>query len=146
MPTTSRLVAAVCLALLAYVLSRVVMPLMPEGMNFGYFIYVNMGLGVLIGWNVIGSRAGRGTTAAINNGLTGVVALIFWGLFVQGCYEMFDQAMNNRFDGPFEALVAILEIAAEYALILLTPTFILTALLGGALSGLATECAWRRWR
>lgn len=146
MPTTSRLVAAICLALLAFVLSRLIMPLMPEGMNFGYFIHVNMAIGILVGWNVMGSRVGRGTTSAINNGLTGVAALIFWGLFVQGCYEMIDQAMNNRFDGPLEALVAILEIGTEYGMILLTPTFVLSALIGGALSGLATEFAWRRWR
>lgn len=146
MPTTSRLVAAVCLAFLAFVMSRQIMPLMPEGMNFGYFIYVNMAIGVLVGWKVMGSRAGRGTTSAINNGLTGVAALVFWGLFVQACYEMFDQAMHNRFDGPFEALLAILDIGAEYGLVLLTPTLILTAAIGGALAGLATEQAWRRWR
>lgn len=146
MPTLSRLVAAVCLALLAFILSRQIMPQMPEGMNFGNFIYVNMLLGILVGWKVVGSRAGRGATSAINNGLTGVAALVFWGLFVQACYEMVDQAMHNRFDGPFEALLGILEIGAEFGLILLVPTIILTALVGGALSGLATEFAWRRWR
>lgn len=146
MPTTSRLVAAICLAFLAFVLSRQIMPLMPEGMNFGYFIYVNMAIGVVVGWKVMGGRTGRGTTSAINNGLTGVAALIFWGLLVQACYEMINRALSNRFDNPFEALLAILEIGAEYGMILLTPAIILTALVGGALSGLATEFAWRRWR
>lgn len=145
MPTASRLVAAACLALLAFVLSHQIMPLMPEGMNFGYFVYVNMVIGFLVGWTVMGSRAGRGITQGINNGLTGVAALIFWGLFVQGCYEMIDRAMHNRFGGPFEALVAILEIAVEYGIILLVPIVILTSLIGAVLAGLATEAAWRRW-
>ena len=146
MPTSSRLVAAICLAILAFVLSRQIMTLMPAHMNFGYFVYVNMMIGVLVGWTVMGSRAGRGMTAAINNGLTGVAALVFWGLCVQACYEMVDQAMNDRFDGPFEALVAIFEIGAEYGMILLAPTVILTSIVGATLSGLATEFAWRRWR
>ncbi|WP_424986285.1 TrgA family protein [Microbulbifer sp. S227A] len=146
MPTSSRLVAGLCLALLAFVLSRQIMPLMPEGMNFGYFTHVNMGIGLLVGWIIVGSRAGRGTTTAINNGLTGAAALIFWGLFVQSCYEMVDQAMNNRYDGPLEAIVAIFGIATDYARMLLVPTVIGTALLGGAVSGLATEWTWRRWR
>ena len=146
MPNAARLVAAVSLALIALVLSNLIMPLMPEGTGFGYFVPVNVVLGILVGWIVMGKRAGRGTTPGINNGLTGVAALIFWGLFVQGCYEMFRQAMRNRFDGPFEAVLAIFEIAADYGMVLLTPSIILTALIGGALAGLATEFAWRRWR
>ena len=50
-----------------------------------------------------GQTRGRGWTAGINNGLTGVASLVFWALFVQGCYEMFRLAMRNRYDGPFEA-------------------------------------------
>lgn len=146
MPNAARLVAAVSLALLAFILSGQIMPLMPEGTGFGYFTYVNVLLGVLVGWIVMGKRAGRGITPGINNGLTGVAALVFWGLFVQGCYEMFRQAMRNRFDGPFDAVLAIFEIAADYGLILLTPWIIATVVLGGVLAGLATEFAWRRWR
>jgi hypothetical protein len=146
MPNAARLVAAACLALLAFILSGLIMPLMPEGTGFGYFTHVNVVLGVLVGWIVMGKRAGRGTTPGINNGLTGVATLLFWGLFVQGTYEMVRQAMRNRFDGPFEAILAIFEIAADYGIILITPTIIATVLVGGVLSGLATEFAWRRWR
>lgn len=146
MPNAARLVAAVSLALLAFILSRLIMPLMPEGTGFGYFTHVNVFLGCLVGWIVVGKRAGRGTTSGINNGLTGVLALLFWGLFVQGVYEMMRQALRNRYDGPFEALLAIFEIAADYAMILITPAFIATLVIGGVLSGLATEFAWRRWR
>ena len=86
MPTAARLVAAMSLALLAFIVSGQIMPLMPDGTDFGYFTYINMALGVLTGWIIMGKRVGRGTTAAINNGITGAVALLFWGLFVQGCY------------------------------------------------------------
>lgn len=146
MPTASRLVAAACLALLAFVLSRQVMPLMPDGLDFGYFIPVNMAIAIIVGWKIMGGRAGRGAMAGLYNGLTGIAALIFWALFVHACYEMVDRAMQNRFDDPVEALLSIFEIGAEYGAVLLTPTIVLTAVIGGALAGLATEFAARHWR
>ncbi|MBE1282157.1 MAG: TrgA family protein [Rhodobacteraceae bacterium] len=146
MPSAARLVAATCLAIIAFIVSGQVMPLMPEGTDFGYFTYVNILIGFLCGWIVMGKRAGRGTIAAINNGLTGIAAMLFWALFVQACWEMFWRAMRNRYDGPFEAIVAIIELGAEYGLILLVPNIIATLLIGGLVTGLLTENASRRWR
>ena len=146
MPDAARLVAAISLAIIAFIVSGQIMPLMPEGMDFGYFTWVNVAIGVVVGWIVMGKRAGRGITPAINNGLTGVVALVFWGLFVQGCYEMFDLAMHNRYDGPFEAVGAIFKIGLEYGIVMLEANIIITLLVGGVLAGLATEFAWRNWR
>lgn len=146
MPTAARLVAAASLALLAFIVSGQIMPLMPEGTNFGYFTYVNIALGVLTGWIILGKRAGEGRTAALNNGITGVVALLFWGLFVQGCYEMIQQAMRRVYDGPFEALLAIIKIGAGFGMTILVPHVIATLLIGGVLAGFATEFAARRWR
>lgn len=146
MPTAARLAAATSLALLAFIVSGQIMPLMPEGTDFGYFTYINMALGVLTGWILMGKRAGLGRAAAINNGITGVIALLFWGLFVQGCYEMIRQAMRRNFDGPFEALLAIFKIGTEFGMTILVPHVIATLLIGGVLAGFATEFAARRWR
>ncbi|SDD80899.1 TrgA family protein [Ruegeria marina] len=146
MPTAARLVAAICLAVLALVVSQQVKPLMPEGTDFGYFDFVNMGLGLLCGWFVMGTRAGRGISAGITNGLTGMAALVFWALFVQGSYEMFRLAMRNRYDGPFEAVLAIFEKGVEFGAVLLAPNIIWTLLAGAVICGLMTEVAWRRWR
>ncbi|MBK0328399.1 TrgA family protein [Rhodobacteraceae bacterium F11138] len=146
MPNAARLVAATCLALLAFVVSGQVMDLMPAGTGFGYFTWVNVTLGVLVGWIVMGKRAGRGTTAAINNGLTGAVVLVFWALFVQGGYEMVRQALRNRFDSPLEAVLGIFRNGADFAAILIAPNVLAAIVIGGILAGLATEQAWRRWR
>jgi len=146
MPTGARLTAALCLALLAFILTGQIMPLMPEGTNFGYFTPLNIGLGLVIGWVVMGKRAGRGTVPAINNGIGGVAVLLFWGLFIQGAYEMFRLAMRNRYGGPFDALSAIFTIGLDYAIVIFVPEIIVTVLIGAVVSGLATESAWRRWR
>ncbi len=146
MPDAAKLVAAVGMALLALIASGMIMPLFEEDTNFGYFVHVNVVLGALVGWLVIGSRAGRGTISAINVGLTSSVVLVFWGLFVQSCNEMTRLAMKNRFDGPFEALVSIFEIGAEWALLMSTVTVWTTLLVGGVIVGIASEYAWRTWR
>jgi len=144
-PNAAQLVSALCLAFLAFIVSGQVMPLMPKGTDFGYFTLVNMTIGVFCGWIVMGKRAGRGVTASINNGLTGMAAMMFWALFVQGAYEMFDKAMHNRYGGPFEALSAIFVIGMGYGRMILVPNILFTLLIGGILAGLAADYAKKKW-
>lgn len=146
MPTAARLMGAVCLAVVAYFISQMVMPLMPESTDFGYFVPVNIFLGLCVGWIVMGSRAGRGTTAGINNGLTGVFVLMLWGIGVQAINEMMRLAMRNRYDGPFEAIVAVFQIGAEYAVIIATVPIGIALVISAVISGLLTEFAGSRWR
>lgn len=148
MPNAARLVAALCLALLAFIVSGQVKELMPEGTYFGNFTLVNVILGLVVGWIVMGrrTRTGPGLTNAINNGITGVAVLVFWGLFVQGVNEMVELAMRNRYGGPFEAIIDTVRIMAEYGLILLAPNVIATLVVAMVLSGLATQFAARMWR
>lgn len=138
--------AALIIGILAWVVSLQIMPLMPESTNFGSFIYVNVILGIVTGWMIMGKRAGRGITAAINNGLGGAMMLVLWGLFVHSCYQMFDRAMSNWYNDVFSAIAAIFQFMAEYALILLDPKVMMCLVFGGVLAGLATEYAWRTWR
>ncbi|WP_170475418.1 TrgA family protein [Ruegeria arenilitoris] len=145
MPTAARLVAATCLLVIGFLVSSMIMANGEEGKSYGYFPVVNMALGVACGWTVMGKRAGRGWTAAVNNGLTGVASLVFWGLFVQGTYEMVRQAMRNRFEGPFEAILAIFEIGVGFAEQLWASEIILTLVIGAVVSGIMTEIAARRW-
>ena len=146
MPTASRLVAAVCLIVLAFIVSGMIIENGEEGKDYGYFTLINMGLGAACGWGIMGKRAGRGWISGINNGLTGVASLIFWALFVQGCYEMFRLAMRNRYGGPFEAILAIFKIGIEYGKLLIYPEILIAFLVGAVVSGLATEQANRSWR
>lgn len=146
MPTAARLIAALCLAVAGFIISYMVIPLMPESTDFGYFVPLNMALGLIVGWVVMGRRAGRGATAAINNGLTGVFMLMLWGIAAQSCYEMFRLAMRHRYDGPMDAIAAIFEIGAEFGLMIATAPIGLTLLACALVSGLVTEYAGKHWR
>ena len=146
MPTAARLIASVCLLVIAFLVSSMIIENGEEGKSYGYFTIVNMVLGVVCGWVIMGKRAGRGWTAGINNGLTGVASLVFWGLFVQGSYEMVQQAMRNRFGGPFEAVLAIFELGIGFASQLGAVEILITLAIGAVISGLLTEGAARRWK
>ena len=145
MPNAARLTAAATLAILAFIVSGQIMPLMPEGTAFGYFTPINMAIGITCGWIAVGPRMGRGWTSAVNVGLTGAFLMVFWGIFVQAANEMTRLAMRNRYDGPFEAIIAVFQIGAEYALIMGTTTIIGTLVGGGIITGLAAEYSWRKW-
>ena len=146
MPTAARLMGAVCLAVVGAIISYMVMPLMPESTDFGYFVHVNVVLGILVGWIVMGSRAGRGFTWAINNGLTGVFVLFLWGILLQAINEMMRLAMRNRYDGPFEAIAAVFQIGAEFAVIIATVPIGIAFVVAAVISGLMTEYASNQWR
>ena len=146
MPNAASLFAAIGLAIIAFVVSGQIIPLFPEGKDFGYFTVVNMIIGLAVGWTVMGPRAGRGWTPGINNGLTGMAVLVIWCLFVQGCYEMYQRALRNRYDGPFEAILAIFEIIYEYALLIAVPNILITLVVGAFAAGAVTEYVSRIWR
>lgn len=146
MPSAARLVAAICLAVFAYIVSQLIKPLMPEGTDFSHFDTINVLLGVVIGWVAMGNRAGRGTTAGINNGMTGIFLLMLWGIGVQAAIEMTNLALKNRYDNVFEAITAVFQIGAEYAVQIATVEIGITLFLAAVVAGLLTEFAAKRWR
>lgn len=149
MPDAARLVAALSLAVVAFLLSGLVMDahVAAQGeTNFGKFVYVNIVVGLVVGWVSMGKRAGRGVSSAITNGTTGVFLLVLWGLLIQAGNEMTRLAMRNRYDGPLEAITAVFKIGAEWGLILLDGPIIAAMLAGAFVSGILTEYAWRTWR
>lgn len=146
MLTAPRLVAAVLLAVVGYLASELIKPLMPEGKDFGYFSYLNAVLGAFTGWIVIGKRVGRGVSPAIGHGFTAAVALAFWGLFVQSGNEMLRLALRRRYDGPLEALTDMFRIGIEFAVTMATVPVWGTLLLGGILAAFMAEVASRHWR
>lgn len=146
MPTAARLVAAISLALVALGVSVMVMARMTEITNFGWFVQVNLGLGLVIGWMLMGPQARPGLAATLNNGITSAVVLTVCALAVQGGYEMFRLALNRRYHGLGEAIGGIVRNMIDYAQVLANPEIPAALLLGGLLAAAATRFAARMWR
>lgn len=145
MPTGARLVTAVLFAGVGWQASEIIRPLMPEGTDFGWFNEVNVVLGLLCGWIVTGSRLGRGYPEGVSAGLTGLGALVFWALFLQSFNEMLKLALERRYDGPVEGIIAIFKIAIDYGTDVLYMPLIMFLVGTSILIGLIGEICARRW-
>lgn len=145
MPTAGKIVAAICLGIVGWIGSELFRPLMPEDTNFGWFNFVNLGLGVVCGWRVTGRRLGHGYATSISAGLTGVGALVFWALFFQSLNEMLRLALDRRITGLMTGINKMFEIATEFALTMLDGTLIGALLAGGFLVGVIAEWVAKRW-
>jgi hypothetical protein len=146
MPNAAKLFAAISLAVVGWIASDLVKPLVPFSVDFGWFNVVNATIGALIGWLFLGPRAGEGMTSAINNGVTSVVALTIVGLLVQSTNEMVRLSFARRYDTPIEAIAAIFEIALGYGAIMMELQVILSLVFGGVVAALVAEMVGRRWR
>lgn len=150
MPNAARLTAALTLGCVAALLSACVMPLFEAyrgtDVVFGSFVYVNMAIGVWVGWTSLGARAGRGRAAALSNGASAVLLLVFWALLVHSGSEMMRRALRGQYDGPLEALNGLMQVGMEWALVLLAGSTLAVMGLGACATGLLTEFASRRWR
>jgi hypothetical protein len=146
MPTAGKIVAAIAMAVLAWVASDMVRSLMPPETAFGVFNWVNVVLGCVCGWVVAGKRLGYGYRYGISAGLTGVGALVFLALLVQSFNQMIADSLRRRYEGPFEAFQGMFNIAVDYGQYLLDGPLWMVLLGGGFVIGIIGEWAEQRWQ
>lgn len=146
MPTAAKLIAAILWAALAWYTSQLIKPLFPEGSDLGLFAEVNAAIGLVIGWQVAGSRAGGTWSAAISYGITATAALVLWCLFLHCFAEMVRLSLRRVYDGPVDALVGVFALMVENGRLMLDGQVIGTLVVGGIIAGILTEMAARRWR
>lgn len=146
MPTAARLSGAVLTAALAWLISDLVRPFLPEGTAFGWFNYVNAALGFIVGWRFTGRHAGKGKILAISSGVTAVFILSFWAIGLQALNEMLRLSLRGAYKGPFQALENMFGIALDYGAILLNPEVGVTFVVGGVFIALVVEAINRVWR
>lgn len=145
MPTAARLMGALLFAALAWVLSDMIVPLMPEGTQFGHFHKVNLAIGALCGWQIMGSRVGSGYQAGATVGLTAGLSTVVVCLLIHSIVVMIDKSMALRYDGPMEGVADVFNLAFEHGLIMATPAIGAVLFAGSMIAGVITEWTGRRW-
>ncbi len=150
MPTIPKLIAAVMVAFIAWIGSGLVKTevlAVYETYNFGWFVWLSVGVGLLCGWRVLGRHADGtvGLATAASVGVTAVAATVFWVLFLVSANEMLRLALARRFNGPVEAIQEIIPIAGEYGQFMMHTDIIVTLVVGGMIAGLLTNVAARHW-
>lgn len=145
MPTAAKLVAGILMAGLAWYVSELVKPLLPDETPTPLLSEVNALVGLIMGWRVMGSRAGDGYRAALGYGLTAVAATVFWCLVIWAGREMTIRSTRLRYDGPMEGITDFFALCVQYGALLGDQTVLITMAVGGLVVGLASEWASRRW-
>ncbi len=145
MPTASKVIAAFFFAALAYLVGDLVKPMLPEGTRVGLLNITLAVIGFLSGWRVSGGRAGFGTWAGFGYGVTSAGMIIFWGIFAFSGHKALQYSLDRRFDGPIEAIQAMIGFGIEFVILLATPTILGTLFIGGLFGGWITEWVAKRW-
>ena len=144
MPTAPKLIAAILFALLAYFVSDLYKPLLPEGTQVGLLSPVNALIGAFVGWTVMGRRAGDTMRAALGYGLTTMAVIVFWSLLVWSAYIMVRRSTRLYYDGPIHALQDMFSLMVSYAALGATWEVIGSLVVGSLVFGWLTEQVARR--
>ncbi|MDV7144439.1 TrgA family protein [Tropicimonas sp. TH_r6] len=146
MPTAAKLFAAIGFALVAFFASEIYKPLLPEGTQTGMLSMVNTVIGALVGWSVMGRLAGKGRYAAIGTALRTIAVFLFYVLVLWAGVEMLERSTSLHYEGPTEALTAMMELIAEYFLLMISEPEVPIVLVGGGiLAAFLSDWAAERW-
>ena len=145
MPTGGKLIGALTFAFLAYFITDLVKPLLPEGTRVGLFSQVNAFLGLLMGWTIMGKGAGGSYRKSFGYGLTTLAATAFWCMLFWAAYDMLQKSLDLRYDGPVEALQEMARTFIDYATLSSEQTIVIAAVIGALFMGWVTEFFARRW-
>ncbi len=146
MPTAAKLVAALSFAFLAWVVCIIVEGVMPEDQRVGYLYPVSIAAGALAGWFVSGAAKRAKYYEAASTGIRTAVTATFIALLAFSVATMLSIAMRGRYRGPMDALLDIVNQFIDFGMMLFAAPVIVALLFGGAIAGMVTESAGRRWR
>lgn len=145
MPTGGKLIGALTFAFLAYFITDLVKPYLPEGTQVGLFSPINAFVGLLMGWTIMGKGAGASYRKALGYGVTTLAATAFWCILFWAGYDMLQKSLDLRYDGPIEALQEMARTFIDYAKFGTERTVLVAAVIGALFMGWVTEFFARRW-
>jgi hypothetical protein len=145
MPTASKIISALLMAFLAYFVSDLYKPQLPEGTQVGLMSPINALFGFVMGWRLIGRGAGKGMRVAISYGFTAVAATLFWAILFWSAYRMTVLSTRGRYSGPSEATQDFFSMAGEYVLLLNKPDIYGSLIVGAIFVGWLAENVARRY-
>jgi hypothetical protein len=146
MPTGAKAMAAISFAVVGWLVANAYVPSMPEATRVGYFREMTALLGAIVGWKVMGNAVGKGYVGAVGSGWKTVIVLVFFALLSFGIWEMLQQSVKMVYDGPMEAVLDVFNRMLERSQPLFSVSVLLVMTIGGAIAGVLTENASRRWR
>ncbi|MBA3909094.1 MAG: hypothetical protein C0524_04220 [Rhodobacter sp.] len=146
MPTGAKAMAAITFAVAGWMTANAYVPNMPEAQSVALFREIVAVLGGVVGWRVMGNSVGKGYVAAAGSGWKTMIVLVFFALLLFSTYEMLQESVRMRYEGAGEAIIDVFQQMWKRSEGLLSTTVIAVMAIGGAIAGILTENANRRWR
>jgi len=140
-----KLFAAVLIAVLGWVAADRVGGYLPPEVQQGLLRPISAFLGIFVGWKFLGKRIGGTINAAIGIGISSSVVLVLACMLFFSGNEMLRRSLRKSYDGPFEALQGMMQIAMDFSIYLAKPDVIGVLIIGGIIAGLMVEAVSRRW-
>ena len=146
MPTGAKLMAAVCFAVVGFIMANYYALNMPDASSAGAIREGAAVIGAIIGWTVMGPTAGKGYVEAAGAGIKTAVILAVAALFLLAMREMLVNSVKMRYDTAMDAFLDVFQMMATRSQAMVSLGVFGTVLLGGIVAGLLTENAARRWK
>lgn len=146
MPTAGKAAGAITFAIVGWLIANAYVPGMPDSGAAGRIREYSAVVGVFVGWTVMGNSVGRKYLDAIGYGWKTVIVLVFFATLCFSILEMAVQSTRQVYSGPIEAILDIFARMLDRAKMLFTFSVLTVMAIGGAVAGLLTEGASRRWR
>lgn len=146
MPTGAKLVAAVCFAIVGWLAAEAYIPQLPADTRTGYFREIMALLGFVLGWMTLGPNVGRGYADAASIGMRTSFLLVFWGLLGMSIYFMVRRSTRMIYDNAGDAALDVPMLMLQYAGLMGSVPLVAVLAVGGAIGGVLTEFAGRRWK
>lgn len=145
MPTAAKATGAASFAIVGWMVANAYVPGMPDAGAAGSMREFAGVIGAFVGWSVMGNSVGNKYIDSIGYGWKTVVVLVFVATMCFSIYEMLQQSTRMVYDGPIDAILDIFLRMLDRAKALLAVPVLITMIFGGAVAGLLTEGASRRW-
>jgi hypothetical protein len=146
LPTASKLMAAVCFAVVGWIMANYYAMNMPDASAAGPIREGAAVIGLFVGWAVMGPSAGKGYVEAAGAGIKTAFVLAVVALFMLALREMLQNSVKMRYEGALDAILDVFQVMAQRSHGLLSLGVFGTILVGGIAAGLLTENAGRRWK
>ncbi len=145
MPTAPKLIAALLFAGLAWLVSAMAIPRIDHPVDPVLMPLGCASVGLLLGWTLMGRRAGEGALAAAAHGVTTALVVAAASILLWSVWRMLVRATRLRYDGPGEALSDTLVLALDNTRLLWHAPTALTMLAGAVAIGLLVDRLARVW-
>lgn len=145
MPTGAKLVSAFGFAALCYLAAMIFKVHFEGRVSAGALPETSAIIGLIGGWRIIGTEVKRGWISSLNSGVKTAALCYLMALFLFSTEAMMEMALRRAYHGPMEAILGIFTKGIVYFQQSVESDLFIVLLGGGAILGLVSEWAARRW-